>query len=70
MQPHLTTCIHGRKWLRKDGAAAWIAGIPCTRFTCAWLERPAPPTTAVAALLDEVAGAEMPLAPASRSGNR
>ena len=57
LRRHLNTCIPGSRVLRKDGAAASITGLPYAPFNSVWLERPNPPVSAVAALLDEVAGA-------------
>jgi hypothetical protein len=57
LRRHLNTCIPGSRLLRKDGAAASITGLPYAPFNSVWLEQPNPPVSAVAALLDEVAGA-------------
>ena len=57
LRRHLNACIPGSRVLRKDGAAASITGLPYAPFNSVWLERPNPPVPAVAALLDEVAGA-------------
>jgi ribosomal protein S18 acetylase RimI-like enzyme len=57
LRRHLSTCIPGSRLLRKDGAAASITGLPYAPFNSVWLEQPNPPVSAVAALLDEVAGA-------------
>ena len=56
----LSTSIPGSRVLRKEGAAAWITGIPYPSFNGVLLERPNPPATAVAALLDEAADAGVP----------
>jgi GNAT superfamily N-acetyltransferase len=53
LRRHLNTCIPGSRVLRKDGAAASITGLPYAPFNSVWLERPNPPASAVAALLDE-----------------
>jgi ribosomal protein S18 acetylase RimI-like enzyme len=57
LRRHLNTCIPGSRLLCKDGAAASITGLPYAPFNSVWLEQPNPPVSAVAALLDEVAGA-------------
>jgi hypothetical protein len=56
----LNTCIPGSRLLCKDGAAASITGLPYAPFNSVWLEQPNPPVPAVAALLDEAAGAGVP----------
>lgn len=60
LRRHLNTRIPGGRLLRKDGAAAWITGIPYPTFNCVWLEQANPPASAIAALLDEAAGAGVP----------
>jgi GNAT superfamily N-acetyltransferase len=57
LRRHLITCIPGSRLLCRDGAAASITGLPYAPFNSVWLEQPNPPVSAVAALLDEVAGA-------------
>jgi ribosomal protein S18 acetylase RimI-like enzyme len=66
---HLNTSIPGSRLLCKDGAAAWITGIPYAGFNCVWTQQPNPAVSAVMALLDEVAGAEVPFTFALRSGS-
>src|SRR6202044_1641312 len=43
LRRHLNTCIPGGRLLRKDGASAWITGIPYAGYNSVWLERPTPP---------------------------
>ncbi|HEX3960861.1 MAG TPA: GNAT family N-acetyltransferase [Trebonia sp.] len=65
----LSTSIPGSRVLRKEGAAAWITGIPYPSFNGVLLERPNPPATAVAALLDEAADAGVPFTFSLRPGS-
>lgn len=65
----LSTSIPGSRLLRREGAAAWITGIPYPSFNGVLLERPNPTATAVAALLDEVAGAGVPFTFSLRPGS-
>src|SRR6202035_4600634 len=69
LRRHLNTCIPGSRLLRKDGAAASITGLPYAPFNSVWLEQPNPPASAVAALLDEVAGTGMPFSLSLRPGS-
>ena len=69
LRRHLNTSIPGSRLLCKDGAAAWITGIPYAGYNCVWTEQPNPPGPAVGALLDEVAGAGVPFTFALRSGS-
>jgi ribosomal protein S18 acetylase RimI-like enzyme len=69
LRRHLNTGVPGSRLLRKDGAAAWITGFPSPGFNSVYLERPNPPVAAVAALLDEAAGAGVPFSLSLRSGS-
>jgi N-acetylglutamate synthase len=69
LRRHLHTSIPGSLILRKEGAAAWITGLPYAAFNSVWLEQPNPPVSAVAALLDEVAGAGVPFTLTLRSSS-
>jgi N-acetylglutamate synthase len=66
---HMNTRIPGSRLLRQGGAAAWITGSPRAGFNSVWPERPNPPASAVAALLDEVADAGLPFTLALRPGS-
>lgn len=66
---HLNTAIPGSRLLRKDGAVAWITGIPRPSSNIVWLERPNPAISAVVALLDEVAAADVPFSMLLRPGS-
>ncbi len=66
---HLNTRIPGSRLLRKDGAAAWITGVPYPHSNIVWLERPNPPVSAVAALFDEMAAAGLPFSLHLRPGS-
>ena len=65
----VNTRIPGSRLLRKDGAAAWITGIPYPAFNEVLLERANPPVSAVAALLDEAADAGVPFTFGLRPGS-
>jgi ribosomal protein S18 acetylase RimI-like enzyme len=56
----ISTSIPGSRLLRKDGAAAIITGIPFAGRNGVWLERPNPPVSSVASLLDEISAAGVP----------
>jgi GNAT superfamily N-acetyltransferase len=65
----LNAYVPGSRLLCKDGAAASITGLPYAPSNAVWLEQPNPPASAVAALLDEVAGAGVPFTLDLRPGS-
>jgi N-acetylglutamate synthase len=65
----VNTRIPGGRLLRKDGAVAWITGIPYSAFNQVVLERANPPFSAVTALLDEAADAGVPFTLGLRPGS-